>query len=136
MNEEFPALKQKIMLDDKERKRLTDELEQYKLQCQNLKTFIEQNKISGSNAQKISGNTGGKQQEVVNQKVSVDLDALLTQYISPAKILATPFVIELQNSFNSVIESTEELYRGFQTMEKVDFHEEGHHVSLYSQRVY
>ncbi len=42
MSEEYPVLKEKILLDDMERKRLTEELEQCKLQCENLKAAIEQ----------------------------------------------------------------------------------------------
>ncbi len=134
MNEEYPALKQKITLGDKERKHLTEELEQFKLQCQNLKGFIEQNKISGSNYQKSLSNSGAKpqetlQQNAINQKSNVDLDALLTQFINPAKILDLPAVTELQNSFKAVSEDIQELFRGFERMEKVDFQEEGHHVS-------
>lgn len=67
MSEEYPLLKEKITLDEMERKRLTEELEQYKLQCQNLKSALEQ-KTNSRPVQKSLSNCVVRAQETAQKQ--------------------------------------------------------------------
>ncbi len=123
------ALKEKITAYDKERKLMTEELEHYKLQSQNLKQFIEEQNGEGglSNSQRSAG---GKSQSVVSnfENGKHNVESLLKKHMGSDKILTIPALNEVRNGLASIYGYAEELIKGFNTMEKVALQDDGNNV--------
>lgn len=123
MGQEYLALKDKITAYDKERKLMTEELEHYKLQTQNLKQYIEEQNGGGASTSQRSGEAKSLT-SIPNENGKSDVEGLLKKHIGSEKILTIPAINEVRNGFASIYSYAEELIKGFNTMEKIDLQDD------------
>ena len=104
---------------EKERKRLTEELDQYKLQCNNLKIFIEeQGRSTGASTPSKSNPEGGKhpsgsisdREGYVNTTIlsqNIDFEGILKKHMNPSNLLESSGLGEIHVSSSNILQLVE-----------------------------
>lgn len=115
---------------DKERKRLMEELEQYKLQVQNLKIFIEeQNKAAAQQKSGQLSNIETKSQKLPSSKTDLsdapsstnikgDFDGLVKRFLCVDKVLSSAGLVEIQTASATIMNRVEMLVETFANLKK------------------